>query len=311
MIPSVQLVSNSGTLTNIHNDLLGKFELPIMPSSNSADQTTAHVTRFNGHFDGNGIIMHHNEVLIRTMKTDDFGEIVLDCVTDHNVDDVNDVHNKHAICIDSDNMVNYTIIGNGLFLNVIDESEMEFDDCTNDSSNVNERESDDAVDAIIQPEIIDEEHSDRLYERSNRQQSNDKYNNEHNLCAEIENVHGKLSITAVESADSSCAPDVIESSQKELDENDDDDIDDSSSEHELTNLGWLIDLKNLAHFPSDAHASKRDSAAKSGSHALPTSAISTCIINDIDDDNGRVEPIVSDKDLSEERFKKFTVQVKQ
>lgn len=311
MIPSVQLASNSGTLSSIHNDLLEKFELPVTPSASPIDQTTTQTTGFSGHFSSNDIIMHHDDVLIRTMKAANFNEIVLDCVDDPSSDDTNGMHNEHTICIGRDSMMNYTIIGNGLILNVIDGSEVEFDDGTNDSNNITEQIADDIAGAT-QMNAIDEVHvTDELNENDTR--INDKCDEEHNSCIEGDNFDRQSMVIAMDVNNSSIS-DVAETQHEMhnecIDGDDDDDSDDSSSEHELTNLGWLIDLKNLAHFPSDTHSSKRDNTTKNA-HALTTSTISTCIIDDIDDDNGRVEPMISDKDLSEERFKKFTIQVKQ
>lgn len=91
---------------------------------------------------------------------------------------------------------------------------------------------------------------------------------------------------------------------------DDDDDDDSSSEHELTNLGWLIDLKNLAQWPVDANSTKRKNS-NGNSHSSLVNGIGNCIMNDIDDEESASAPVVSEKDLTEERFKKFTIQVKQ
>lgn len=65
----------------------------------------------------------------------------------------------------------------------------------------------------------------------------------------------------------------------------DDDADDNGSEQELTNLGWLTDLKKLASWPD-------------------------IVAGGTVDDDDIIEPI-SDKNLSEERFKKFMIQVKQ
>lgn len=93
-----------------------------------------------------------------------------------------------------------------------------------------------------------------------------------------------------------------------MEDNCDDDDDDSSSEPELTNLGWLIDLKNLAQWPVDANTSNRKNA---NSHSSLVNGISNCIMNDIDDEESSTAPAISEKDLSEERFKKFTIQVKQ
>lgn len=89
-----------------------------------------------------------------------------------------------------------------------------------------------------------------------------------------------------------------------------DDDDESSSEHELTNLGWLIDLKNLAQWPVDSNASNRKNS-NANSHSSLVNGITNCIMNDIDDEQNTVAPVISEKDLSEERFKKFTIQVKQ
>lgn len=97
---------------------------------------------------------------------------------------------------------------------------------------------------------------------------------------------------------------------EEIIEEDDDDDDDSSSEHELTNLGWLIDLKNLAQWPVDSNASNRKNQ-NGNAHSTLVNGISNCIMNDIDDDECATAPVISEKDLSEERFKKFTIQVKQ
>lgn len=89
---------------------------------------------------------------------------------------------------------------------------------------------------------------------------------------------------------------------------DGDDDDDSSSEHELTNLGWLIDLKNLAQWPVNSNSPNRKNH---NAAAHPANGIPNCIINDIDDESNAMAPVISEKDLSEERFKKFTIQVKQ
>lgn len=87
---------------------------------------------------------------------------------------------------------------------------------------------------------------------------------------------------------------------------DDADDDGSSSEHELTNLGWLMDLKNQ--WPVDS----ANTASRKHSNGNTHSALVNGIMNDIDDEgNNNIVPAISEKDLSEERFKKFTIQVKQ
>lgn len=89
---------------------------------------------------------------------------------------------------------------------------------------------------------------------------------------------------------------------------DDDDDGSSSSEHELTNLGWLIDLKNLAQWPVDSANTAHRKHSNGNAH---NSLVNGIVMNDIDDDENNILPAISEKDLSEERFKKFTIQVKQ
>lgn len=86
---------------------------------------------------------------------------------------------------------------------------------------------------------------------------------------------------------------------------DDDDVD-NSSEQDLTNLGWLIDLKNLTTW-SESGRNKSSANPTNGGTLLRN----INIIDDIDDDDGCFGPTISDKDLSEERFNKFMSQVKQ
>lgn len=98
-------------------------------------------------------------------------------------------------------------------------------------------------------------------------------------------------------------------------DNNNDDLDDngdeSSSERDLTNLSWLMCLKNIPNLTTTDTTTPNRKSSNGNSHTTTTNAISNCIIDDIDDDDICIEPIITDKDLSEERFKKFTVQVKQ
>lgn len=304
MIPSVQLLSNSGTLSIIQNEL-EKFDLPITPRSSptvSIDgeiQMTTQSNRFNDHYNNEQMMMHHESI------GDNFETINMDSVEIPNEVEINDDNDENSICIDNDNVMNYTIIGNGLILNVIDESEVEIDDGTNDSCNVMIREDiEDNFELNTECSQIDDEFIGMNTEI-------DQHSNSDN------NVKRRL-INQNESRDLSTTTNKFNSIQRNIDANqnhcenkiDDDDSDDSSSEHELTNLGWLIDLKNITHWPTDTVSSKRRNGSNN-SHGTTTNTISNCIIDDIDDDEGTVEPIISDKDLSEERFKKFTIQVKQ
>lgn len=123
---------------------------------------------------------------------------------------------------------------------------------------------------------------------------------------EICNKQTEIVTTTKNSIDSS---DVLKN--ENIDTNDDDD-DDSSSENELTNLGWLIDLKNITQWPADSMPSRsKYLTGKSSVSAAGSNMISNCIIGDIDENDECIGPIVSDKDLSEERFRKFTIQVEQ
>lgn len=198
-------------------------------------------------------------------------------------------------------MMKYTIIGNDVILNVIDESEVEFDYSKNNSEQIA---------GVTQMNAIDKMYAmDELIENDIRINGGE----EHNSWIEGDFLDRQSMVAAMDMNNSS-VPDMTgtrhETHNECMDGDDDDESDDSSSEHELTNLGWLIDLKNLTHFPSDTHSSKRDNANKNA-HALTPSTISTFIIDDIDDYNGGVEPMISDKGLLEERFKKFTIEVKQ
>lgn len=103
-----------------------------------------------------------------------------------------------------------------------------------------------------------------------------------------------------------------EDGEDEEDAEDEDEEDGgSSSEQELTNLGWLIDLKNVTNWSTDTATSSTHKRHSVGATNSIGNAISNCIIDDIDDDDGCIGPIITDRDLSEERFKKFTIQVKQ
>lgn len=95
----------------------------------------------------------------------------------------------------------------------------------------------------------------------------------------------------------------------DMDDFEDDDDGDNSSEQELTNLGWLIDLKNLTTWSDNNGTNNRNgtNATVNGNSLMRN----INIIDDIDDDDGCLGPIISDRDLSEERFNKFMIQVKQ
>lgn len=121
MIPSVQFQSCNDTLTTIQKDYLEKFDMPVASSLNSdndiqlSDQTTQ--------FDSDQILMHQIEF------SDSDIAISQDC---HSIE-LETSDEMIAACDDTQNIINYTIIGNGLIL--IEGSQMDFDDETKDSSN--------------------------------------------------------------------------------------------------------------------------------------------------------------------------------
>lgn len=145
MIPSVQFQSCNDTLTTaIHKDYLEKFDMPIVSSLNSDDNiqlsdqsttnniipnatNTAKVTAIAAsaaQFDIDQIVMHQIEF------SDSDIAISQDC---HSIE-LETSDEMIATCDDTaQNIINYTIIGNGLFL--IEGPPMDFDDETKDSGN--------------------------------------------------------------------------------------------------------------------------------------------------------------------------------
>lgn len=97
----------------------------------------------------------------------------------------------------------------------------------------------------------------------------------------VENVH-------VRSNDGSC---LLKSIMR--DDDDDDEYEENGSEQELTNLGWLSDLKNMTNWPEIVAGTNRN------------------YLDDDDDDCDEMIETISGKNLTQERFKKFMIQVKQ
>lgn len=121
MIPSVQFQSCNDAVTTIHKDILEKLDLPSASSINT--EQNIQLSRQTVKFDSNEILMHSDEF---------------------NDSDIAVKHNYHSIevettdemittCDDAENVINYTIIGNGLIL--IEGSQMDFDDDTKDNTN--------------------------------------------------------------------------------------------------------------------------------------------------------------------------------
>lgn len=153
MIPSVQFQSCNDSLTTaIHKDYLEKFDMPIVSSLNSDDDiqlsdqsttnnintsstsaiipnatNTATVTAIAAsaaQFDSDQILMHQIEF------SDSDIAISQDC---HSIE-LETSDEMIATCDDTaQNIINYTIIGNGLIL--IEGPPMDFDDETKDSGN--------------------------------------------------------------------------------------------------------------------------------------------------------------------------------
>lgn len=117
MIPSVQFQSCNDALTTIHKDILEKFDLPIL-SSNSDDDIQ--LTGAQEHFAADEILMQ------QVVFNDSEMAISQDCIELETSDEM-------IACGDTENFINYTIIGNGLI--VIEGSQMDYDDETKDSTN--------------------------------------------------------------------------------------------------------------------------------------------------------------------------------
>lgn len=121
MIPSVQFQSCNDALTTIHKDILEKFDLPITTSPHSDNhdiQLPVEATQF----ESDQILMHQVEF------NDSDIALSQDC---HSIE-LETSDEMITSCGDTENIINYTIIGNGLFL--IEGSQMDFDEETKDSS---------------------------------------------------------------------------------------------------------------------------------------------------------------------------------
>lgn len=157
------------------------------------------------------------------------------------------------------------------------------------------------VDSMLENTIENEQDTN---DTSNDKKTEDDFNKNH-IESASNNKDEYDQISKVETTTKPNISNICNGNRIKLDD------EDSSSEHELTNLGWLIDLKNLTHWPTDTTISNRKNSNGKLNPATTNNIISNCIIDDIDENDGCIESIVSDKDLSEERFRKFTIQVKQ
>lgn len=84
----------------------------------------------------------------------------------------------------------------------------------------------------------------------------------------------------------------------------------NSSEAELTDLEWLIDLKKASNM-SAGLTGCANSRSTNGQLAVNTNFNGSCIIDDIDNGDDSTEREISNRDLSAEKFNKFMTQVKQ
>lgn len=118
MIPSVQFQSCNDNLITIHKDILEKFDMPIVSSINSDEDANDQTTQF----DSDQLLMHQVEYCDSDIA------IEQDC---HSIE-LETSDDMITTCENTDNIINYTIIGNGLIL--IEGSQLDFDDETIDSS---------------------------------------------------------------------------------------------------------------------------------------------------------------------------------
>lgn len=117
MIPSVQFQSCNDPLTSIHKDILEKFDLPMTTSlhSDSDIQLPVDATQF----ESDQILMHQVE-----FNESDIA-ISQDC---HSIE----LGTGDEMIDGTENIINYTIIGNGLIL--IEGSQVDFDEETKDGT---------------------------------------------------------------------------------------------------------------------------------------------------------------------------------
>lgn len=115
MIPSVQFQSCNDPLTSIHKDNLEKFDLPMTTSlhPDSDIQLPVDATQF----ESDQILMHQVE-----FNESDIA-ISQDC---HSIE----LGTSDEMIDGTENIINYTIIGNGLIL--IEGSQVDFDEETKD-----------------------------------------------------------------------------------------------------------------------------------------------------------------------------------
>lgn len=117
MIPSVQFQSCNDPLTSIHKDILEKFDLPMTTSlhSDSDIQLPVDATQF----ESDQILMHQVE-----FNESDIA-ISQDC---HSIE----LGTSDEMIDGTENIINYTIIGNGLIL--IEGSQVDFGEETKDGT---------------------------------------------------------------------------------------------------------------------------------------------------------------------------------
>lgn len=330
MIPSVQFQSCNDTVTTIHKDILEKLDLPSASSRNSDEEIQLSTQPVN--FDTEQILMHSAEF----NDSDD-----ITSSQDYHSIEVETSDDLITTCGDGENVINYTIIGNGLIL--IEGSQMDFDDDAKDNANDLR-----PINGLYDKNIVRFYRGFQLYFRffffwssilwicigidllvTLKSNDNDNIIEEEKECSSEmhTDLHSEMNLNVEQDLIELAMMhdnDVNDDNNEEKEEHMESDTrtavpsigdnceedDESSSEHELTNLGWLIDLKNLTQWPVDSNVTNRKNAT-GNSHSSLVNGIGSCIMNDIDDDENTAAPSISEKDLSEERFKKFMIQVKQ
>lgn len=347
MIPSIQLVATTNGVPSttkqhidVHSD--DEFVLPITPSSSPMaidsqlqpqsiiidseqqqhhQQFQQHLESNYMHFDEHHLIIH--EDILSTCFAD-----AENCVTslrkyaqlaaheninytiiNNNVNDGDDEAGiAHNTIVESDAMTN----GHDVLMQVIDVPMMFCQSMTPPKSQSHTISADERS-MVPNTDEFHNNNNDNI----NKNNSNDSSElMPHNTqpsspIAAADDATTSIAEMEASNENDSARMDSEDGEDEEDAEDEDEDDGGSSSEQELTNLGWLIDLKNVTNWSTDTATSsthKRHSIGASNSNG---NAISNCIIDDIDDDDGCIGPIITDRDLSEERFKKFTIQVKQ
>lgn len=346
MIPSVQLVATTNGVPSstkqhidVHSD--DEFVLPITPDSSpmTVEQSSSigsqlqpqsiiidaeqqpqpqlqqqeQQQQLQQHTNGNYLQFNEHHLIIHEDILD--AQITAHDNINYTIIDNNVIDGGDSNIVEADALTN----GHNVLMQVIDVPMMFCQSMTTPSMT--------QLNTILSNERLP--NRDELHNSNNDNDNDDGHDNDDTIDAsKLISYHksGSIDVTAAAADDATTSFNETDASngkdsakmdsedgddEEDAEEEEDEDDGGSSSEQELTNLGWLIDLKNVTNWSTDTATSSTHKRHSIGSSNLGGNTISNCIIDDIDDDDGCIGPIITDRDLSEERFKKFTIQVKQ